>query len=68
MDVSLHHIVQLQSIVDSFCVARGCSVSPVLGDVSKQPPSELHPRQDLDLFLKSIGNGELLASCAPSMM
>ncbi|KAL6231906.1 hypothetical protein BDW75DRAFT_218870 [Aspergillus navahoensis] len=49
-----HLVFQLQSIVDSLCVARGWSANGMLGDSLVCPAtrySDFRPRRDIDIFL-----------------
>ncbi|KAI0197787.1 hypothetical protein F4808DRAFT_438147 [Astrocystis sublimbata] len=59
------HVLQLQSIVDSFSICRGWSNSALRGHILKVPPHNFSPRRDLDLFLdrenKRMGHGILNA-------
>ena len=49
--ISVHHVFQLQCIVDAWTVSRGWSISALKGHIIRPPPRHFRPRRDVDLFL-----------------
>lgn len=46
-----HHVFQLQCMVDSMAVSRGCFYDAASGDIVEPPPIGFNPRRSLDSFL-----------------
>ena len=63
--ISVHHVFQLQCIVDAWTVSRGWSISGLKGHIIRPPPRHFRPRRDVDLFLdrenQRFGRGILQA-------
>ena len=63
--ISVHHVFQLQCIVDAWTVSRGWSISGLKGHIIRTPPRHFCPRRDVDLFLdrenQRFGRGILQA-------
>ena len=63
--ISVHHVFQLQCIVDAWTVSCGWSISGLKGHIIRPPPRYFRPRRDVDLFLdrenQRFGKGILQA-------
>ena len=63
--ILVHHVFQLQCIIDAWTVSRGWSITALKGHVIRPPPRHFRPRRDVDLFLdrgnERFGRGILQA-------
>ena len=55
--ILVHHVFQLQCVVDSFTCSRGWLHSFFDGAVLGAPPSDFRPRRDVDMFLDQDHRG-----------